>query len=53
MDIASYSGTNRVLTAQATEISKVGSPNETVTVRDASCLSGRAAAYLRVNVTRP
>lgn len=52
-DIASYSGTNSVLTAHATEISKVGSPNETVTIRDCSCISGRASAYLRVTVTRP
>jgi hydrazine synthase alpha subunit-like protein len=51
--IASYAGSNIVLTANATEISRVGSPNETVTVRDNSGCASRAAAYLRVTVTRP
>ncbi len=52
-DIATYAGTNIVLTGQATEISRVGSPNETVTVRDMSGMSGHATRWLRVNVTRP
>src|SRR5262249_51525446 len=33
-DIATYAGTNIVLTAQAAEVSRVGSPNESVTVRN-------------------
>jgi len=53
MDIATYSGSNGVLTARATEISRVGSPNETVTIRDSACVIGRAAGYLRISVTRP
>jgi len=53
VDIATYAGTNIVLTAQAREISRTGSPNETVTVRDASGINGHASRYLRVNVTRP
>ncbi len=52
-DIATYAGSNIVLTAQAAEISRAGAPNETVTVRHTSCLTGRAAGYLRVTVTRP
>ena len=50
-DIASYAGTNIVLTAQAAEISRIGSPNETVTVRDTTALA--AQRFLRVKVTRP
>jgi len=53
VDIASYCGSNIVMTAQAKEVSRMGSPNETVTVRDASGISGHTARYLRVNVTRP
>ncbi len=51
-DIATYAGSNIVLTAQASEISRVGAPNERVTVRD---LGGAANAmrFLRLNVTRP
>ena len=52
-DIATYAGSNIVLTAQAAEISRTGSPNETVTVRDATCMNGHTAGYLRVSVTRP
>jgi len=52
-DIASYAGSNIVLTAQALEISRIGSPNENVTVRDTSGMNGRLARYLRVSVTRP
>ncbi len=52
-DIATYSGTNGVLTAHAAEISRVGSPNETVTVRDIPSVAGRTSTYLRVVVTRP
>jgi hypothetical protein len=52
-DIATYAGTNIVLTASANEISRTGSPNETVTVRDMTGMSGNKARYLRVNVTRP
>ena len=52
-DIATYNSTNVVLTAQATEVSRVGSPNETVTIRDNAALAGPAGRFLRVNVTRP
>jgi len=52
-DIATYSGSNSVLTALAQEVSRMGSPNESVTVRDISDLNGRPARFLRVNVTRP
>ena len=52
-DLATYTGTNRVLTTQAVEISRTGSPNETVTVRDTSGMNGKTSRYLRVNVTRP
>ena len=52
-DIASYAGANIVLTAQAAEISRTGSPNETVTIRDAFALTSHTARFLRVNVTRP
>ena len=52
-DIASYAGSNRVLTVQAMELSRVGSPNESVTVRDLTGMNGQPARFLRVNVTRP
>ena len=52
-DIASYSGSNNVLTAQAAEISRSGSPNESVTIRDLSGMNGNAGRFLRVSVTRP
>jgi hypothetical protein len=52
-DIASYSGTNIVLTAQAAEISRMGLPNETVTVRDLSATANNVKRFLRVHVTRP
>ena len=52
-DIATYSGTNRGLTASAAEISRSGSPNETVTLRDTTDMSGSARRFLRVSVTTP
>ncbi len=52
-DIATYSGTNIVLTAQAAEISRVGSPNENVTVRDLTGIANQSARFLRIDVTRP
>ena len=52
-DIASYAGTNILLTAQASELSRVGSPNEIVTVRDNLAVTPPGGRYLRVNVTRP
>jgi len=33
-DIATYAGSSIVLTAQAMEISRIGAPNETVTIRE-------------------
>jgi hypothetical protein len=52
-DIASYAGSNIVLTAQATEVSRSGSPNEKVTVRDIGGGANHPPRFLRVNVTRP
>ena len=51
-EIARYAGTNIVLTAQAVEVSKVGSPKEVVTVRDVLSSSSNVR-FLRVRVTRP
>jgi len=52
-DIAAYSGSNRVLTPQVEELSRQGSPNEKVTIRDLSDASASAARFWRVSVTRP
>jgi hypothetical protein len=52
-DIATYAGTNSALSAQAMEVSRTGSPDESVTVRDSSGMNGHLARFLRVNVTRP
>ncbi len=52
-DIATYAGSNIVLTAQAAEVSRVGSPNESVTVRDAGGVLSHSQRFLRLNVTRP
>jgi hypothetical protein len=52
-DIATYAGTNIVLSAQAVEISRAGSPNETVTVGDSFAIASQTRRFLRVNVTRP
>jgi hypothetical protein len=52
-DIATYAGSNIVLSAQATEVSRVGSPNESVRVRDSTGLAANPARFLRVYVTRP
>jgi len=52
-DIATYAGTNRVLTPAAVEVSRSGSPNESVTVREVGPAAGSPAHFLRVGVTRP
>ncbi|MDB6025003.1 MAG: hypothetical protein JWM68_1226 [Verrucomicrobiales bacterium] len=52
-DIASYAGTNIILTAQASERSRVGSPNEVVTVRDTAGMASQTKRFLRILVTRP
>jgi hypothetical protein len=52
-DIATYAGSNIVLAAQGLEVSRAGSPNETVTVRHRSDLSTQPQSFLRVYVTRP
>jgi hypothetical protein len=52
-DIASYAGTNIVVSAQAVELSRVGSPNEVVTVRDALAMASKTSRFLRVKVTNP
>ncbi|MFO1511890.1 MAG: hypothetical protein U1F83_03095 [Verrucomicrobiota bacterium] len=52
-ELASYAGTNILLTAQAVEVSRSGSPNENVTIRDAQAMENQSARFLRVWVTRP
>jgi hypothetical protein len=52
-DIATYAGTNIVLGATAMEVSRVGSPNESVTVRDTAAIESPSKRFLRVGVTRP
>ena len=52
-EIASYAATNIVITPQAVEVSRIGSPNETVTVRDALAVNANPIRFLRVRVTRP
>jgi hypothetical protein len=52
-DIASYSGTNTVLSPQAVEISRNGTPNETVTVRDTFGMTSQSKRFLRVSVSKP
>jgi hypothetical protein len=52
-DIATYSSSNSVLTAQAAEISRAGSPDESVTIRDLTGMNGNRARFLRVSVTQP
>jgi hypothetical protein len=53
VDIATYSGTNIVFTTKASEISRVGSPTEQVTVRDMLGTGSGQAHFVRVEVTRP
>jgi len=53
VDIATYAGTNIVLTSQAVEVSRAGSPDEVVTVRNVSSMGSQTARFLRVTVTRP
>jgi hypothetical protein len=52
-ELAAYSSTNVFLGPQAIEISRLGSPNETVTVRDAVGQNGGSSRFIRVKVTRP
>jgi len=52
-DIATYAGTNIFLTSGAQEISRAGSPIETITVRNAAVLPDQNNSFMRVNVTRP
>jgi hypothetical protein len=52
-DIATYAGSNIVLTANAMEVSRAGSPDESVTVRDTSAIRANAVRFLRINVTSP
>ena len=52
-DIATYSGPAISLSPNAAEVSRTGSPAETVTVRQTSPIAGSPAHFLRVNVTRP
>ncbi|MDB6027253.1 MAG: hypothetical protein JWM68_3476 [Verrucomicrobiales bacterium] len=52
-EIAKYANTNIVITAQAAEVSRVGTPNEVVTVRDTLGVNNATKRFLRVRVTRP
>ena len=52
-DIATYSGSNSVLAAQAAEVSRLGFPTETITLRDTSSVQPSTPHFLRLNVTRP
>jgi Hydrazine synthase alpha subunit middle domain len=52
-DIATYAATNIVLTSKAVEVSRIGSPDESVTVRETSTVPGNLSHFLRVHVTRP
>jgi len=52
-DIASYTGTNSVLSPRAVEVSRTGSPTETIVVRDTSTAQTNPTRFLRVKVTRP
>jgi hypothetical protein len=52
-DIATYAGSNIVLSSQAMEVSRIGSPDESVTVRDISGMNGHTERFLRINVTQP
>jgi hypothetical protein len=52
-DIATYAGPAISISTNAAEVSRVGSPAETVTVRETSPIAGLPAHFLRVNVTRP
>lgn len=52
-DIATYAGTNIALTGSAVEISRTGSPNESVTVRHTTAMNNSAARFMRMSVTRP
>ena len=52
-DIATYAGSNIVLTAGITEVSRTGSPDESVTIRETPAVAGSQGHFLRVSVTRP
>ncbi len=52
-EIASYSGANSTLSPQAQEVARVGSPTETVTIRDTTGIAGQRGRFVRVQVTRP
>jgi hypothetical protein len=52
-DIATYAGPSIFLSPNAAEVSRIGSPAETVTVRETSPISSSPTHFLRVNVTRP
>ncbi len=52
-DIATYSGTNIMFSTNAVEVRRTGSPDETVTVRETSCVNHQPSHFLRVSVTSP
>jgi hypothetical protein len=52
-DIATYTGSNSVLTASAAEVARNGSPDESVTVRETGPITGQPKHFLRVDVTSP
>ncbi len=53
LDLATYSGSNSVLSSRATEVSRHGKPDETVTLQDNAGLASQPARFWRINVTRP
>ncbi len=53
LDLATYSGSNSVLSARAMEVSRHGTPDETVTLQDNAGLASQPARFWRINVTRP
>ena len=52
-EIATYSGTNIFLGPNTVELSRTGSPNETITLREAPVAPAARARFLRLKVTRP
>jgi hypothetical protein len=52
-DVATYSGSNIVLGSQVAEISRVGSPNENVTLRETAPMTAAVSHFIRLNVTQP
>jgi hypothetical protein len=52
-DLATYSGSDTVLTAGVVEVSRNGTPDVQVTLRETAAISASAGHFLRINTTRP